>query len=49
MDTFYNTSVDILKMKTKMLASGDDTGSEEAGDGKDILSILCTISSFKLI
>jgi hypothetical protein len=43
-DVFHTTSVEILESKKKALREGDQALADQIGRGKDIISILCTIS-----
>ena len=43
-DTFRETSVEILEAKKEALRRGDQALAAQIGQGKDIISILCAIS-----
>jgi hypothetical protein len=43
-DIFHETSVEILESKKEALRKGDKALAAQIGQGKDVISILCTIS-----
>ena len=48
-DAIWNTAKEVLESKKAALAAGDEAVSAQVGEGKDIISVLCTfISSYSL-
>ena len=41
-DAIWNTAKEVLESKKAALAAGDEAVSGQVGEGKDIISVLCT-------
>lgn len=48
-DVFHETSVEIIETKRRALAEGDEVVARQIGQGKDVISILCTCSFFSIV
>lgn len=47
-DIMHNTSVEIFTAKKMALSEGDEAVMKQVGEGKDIMSVLCTCSLLSL-